>query len=141
MEGKHLFTFPFDEQRMSWHYDHLFQDFLQEKLEHEFADEAIAHLHAQAGKAWEDKSISFFHFSKEFLVNLVKKNLGYTIPMAAPWNSTVRAGRQAEHMGGPEVYSQKKGYPKGSASLSIRSLLIIYYRRFSKSPGNAQGDR
>ena len=54
LESKHLFTFPFDEQRMSWYYHHLFQDFLREKLTHEFGEQDIAQLHEQAGQAWED---------------------------------------------------------------------------------------
>jgi len=54
LEGKHLFTFPFDEQRESWYYHHLFKDYLLEKLGVEFGEKEIADLHTSAGQIWED---------------------------------------------------------------------------------------
>ncbi|RJQ65569.1 MAG: hypothetical protein C4519_27845 [Desulfobacteraceae bacterium] len=53
LEKMHLFTFPFDEQRESWHYHHLFQDFLRTKLGHELGKTQLSRLHALAAEIWE----------------------------------------------------------------------------------------
>ena len=54
LEDKHLFTWPFDEDRQSYYYHHLFQDFLQKKLYQELGRDAAQKLHLNAAIHWED---------------------------------------------------------------------------------------
>lgn len=55
LEKKHLFTFPFDESRKSYFYHHLFQDFLNEKLNSSKKRSFILKLHERAAKLFEQE--------------------------------------------------------------------------------------
>jgi LuxR family transcriptional regulator, maltose regulon positive regulatory protein len=51
---KHLFVFAFDETHETFHYHHLFQEFLQKKLQTELGRIKTAALHRQAAGIWEN---------------------------------------------------------------------------------------
>ncbi len=53
LEENHLFTFPVDEERNDYYYHHLFQDFLQAKLQEQFSKKEIVEFHTKAGDLWE----------------------------------------------------------------------------------------
>jgi DNA-binding SARP family transcriptional activator len=55
LEEKHLFTFPFDEEREWYYYHHLFQEFLQTKLHQELGGKAALDLHKDAAILWEKR--------------------------------------------------------------------------------------
>lgn len=52
LEEDHLFTFPFDEERHWYYYHHLFQDFLQTRLQ-QLERETVDDLHRRAAELWE----------------------------------------------------------------------------------------
>ncbi len=54
LEEKHLFTWPFDEDRQWYYYHHLFQDFLQNKLCQKTGRNAVDKLHLKAAMLWEE---------------------------------------------------------------------------------------
>jgi LuxR family maltose regulon positive regulatory protein len=54
LEKSHLFTFSFDEERKAFHYHHLFQEFLQSKLQIEIGQESILQLHHTAAQLYEE---------------------------------------------------------------------------------------
>ncbi len=54
LERKHLFTFSLDETGHSYHYHHLFKDFLAEKLAKALAPSALKQLYRRAARLWEE---------------------------------------------------------------------------------------
>ncbi len=71
LEDKHLFTFPFDEDREWFYYHHLFQDFLKSKLHTDLDDNSIRQLHKRAAQVWEqfgewEEAMEHYVQAKEF---------------------------------------------------------------------------
>ncbi|MDY6932999.1 MAG: hypothetical protein SVZ03_02095 [Spirochaetota bacterium] len=53
IEEDHLFTLPFDEDRVWYYCHHLFQDFLHRRLHNELIREEVLKLHKNAAVLWE----------------------------------------------------------------------------------------